>query len=205
MDFTFASDQMELRQKARAFAEKEIAPLAEELDAAMIITPAGWIGSRNPDSTRMLFPPLTGERRFVREPVHRAGGIFEDFNLCGRGLYHAGVGSNPIVLFGNEKQKTKYLPPLLDGSRMANFCLTERSSGSDVAGIQSTARLEGDSYVLNGREKVCLEAGTYRYFRGLRQNEPGGGGQGDLGVYRGPGAVQLRGKDRALDLRVQHR
>ncbi len=89
-----------------------------------------------------------------------------------------GLGSNPIVAFGNEKQKRKYLPPLLDGSRMANFCLTERSSGSDVAGIQSTARREGDSYLLNGRKCYVSKPGHTDVSVVFAKTDPAAGGKG---------------------------
>jgi acyl-CoA dehydrogenase len=89
-----------------------------------------------------------------------------------------GLGSNPIVRFGNEKQKAKYLPPLLDGSKMANFCLTEQSSGSDVAGIQATARREGDFYVLNGRKCYVSKPVHTDISTVFAKTNPGAGGKG---------------------------
>ena len=179
MDFTFASDQMELRQKARAFAEKEIAPLAEELDAAYDYHPGGMDRIKKSGFYAYVVPAPYGGKGvssvnlcIVREEFSKISTFADEVFIM------QGLGSNPIVLFGNEKQKTKYLPPLLDGSRMANFCLTERSSGSDVAGIQSTARLEGDSYVLNGRKRYVSKPGHTDISVVFAKTNPAAAGKG---------------------------
>jgi alkylation response protein AidB-like acyl-CoA dehydrogenase len=74
---------------------------------------------------------------------------------------HVGIGSLPIVLFGNEYQKNKYLPSLATGERLAAYCLTEPSSGSDALGAKTTAVLnqEGTHYVLNGTKQFITNAG----------------------------------------------
>ncbi len=68
---------------------------------------------------------------------------------------HVGIGSLPIVLFGNEDQKQKYLPALATGEKLAAYALTEPSSGSDALGAKTTARLNeaGTHYVLNGEKQ----------------------------------------------------
>jgi alkylation response protein AidB-like acyl-CoA dehydrogenase len=73
---------------------------------------------------------------------------------------HVGIGSLPIVLFGNESQKRKYLPELASGAKLAAYCLTEPSSGSDALGAKTTAVLTGDGkhYVLNGTKQFITNA-----------------------------------------------
>ncbi|HEY9577072.1 MAG TPA: acyl-CoA dehydrogenase family protein, partial [Pseudobacillus sp.] len=68
---------------------------------------------------------------------------------------HVGIGSLPIVLFGNEEQKRKYLPPLSTGEKIAAYALTEPGSGSDALGAKTTAKLNEASthYVLNGEKQ----------------------------------------------------
>ncbi|KAB7707021.1 acyl-CoA dehydrogenase [Bacillus aerolatus] len=68
---------------------------------------------------------------------------------------HVGIGSLPIVLFGNEEQKQKYLPQLSTGEKIAAYALTEPGSGSDALGAKATARLNkaGTHYVLNGEKQ----------------------------------------------------
>ncbi|MBW7462415.1 acyl-CoA dehydrogenase family protein, partial [Paenibacillus sepulcri] len=67
----------------------------------------------------------------------------------------------PIVYFGTAEQKKKYLPDLAAGTRIAAYCLTEPSSGSDALGAKTTARLSGDGthYVLNGTKQFITNAG----------------------------------------------
>ena len=74
---------------------------------------------------------------------------------------HVGIGSLPIVLFGNEDQKKKYLPALATGEKIAAYALTEPGSGSDALGAKTTAKLNeaGTHYVLNGEKQWITNAG----------------------------------------------
>ncbi len=74
---------------------------------------------------------------------------------------HVGIGSLPIVLFGNEDQKQKYLPALATGEKIAAYALTEPSSGSDALGAKTVAKLNaaGTHYVLNGEKQWITNAG----------------------------------------------
>ncbi|MBM7648589.1 alkylation response protein AidB-like acyl-CoA dehydrogenase [Bacillus ectoiniformans] len=74
---------------------------------------------------------------------------------------HVGIGSLPIVLFGNEEQKQKYLPTLATGEKIAAYALTEPGSGSDALGAKTTAKLNdaGTHYVLNGEKQWITNAG----------------------------------------------
>ncbi|RSK28471.1 acyl-CoA dehydrogenase [Bacillus sp. HMF5848] len=74
---------------------------------------------------------------------------------------HVGIGSLPIVLFGNEEQKQKYLPALSTGEKLAAYALTEPGSGSDALGAKTTAKLneEGTHYVLNGEKQWITNSG----------------------------------------------
>ena len=74
---------------------------------------------------------------------------------------HVGIGTLPIVYFGNDAQKRKYLPALATGEKMAAYCLTEPGSGSDALGAKTTAVLnaEGTHYILNGTKQFITNAG----------------------------------------------
>ncbi|GGE48347.1 acyl-CoA dehydrogenase [Pullulanibacillus camelliae] len=74
---------------------------------------------------------------------------------------HVGIGSLPIVLFGTEEQKQKYLPALAAGDKFAAYALTEPGSGSDALGAKTTARLnaEGSHYILNGEKQWITNSG----------------------------------------------
>jgi alkylation response protein AidB-like acyl-CoA dehydrogenase len=70
-----------------------------------------------------------------------------------------GLGTFPIILFGNDAQKQKYLPDIASGKKLAAFGLTEANAGSDAAGVQTTAVLDGDEYVLNGTKQWITNGG----------------------------------------------
>jgi alkylation response protein AidB-like acyl-CoA dehydrogenase len=91
----------------------------------------------------------------IGEKMSRAGG----FSLS-HGA-HVGIGSLPIVLFGNEEQKHKYLPLLATGEKLAAYALTEPGSGSDALSARATAKLnsEGTHFVLNGEKQWITNAG----------------------------------------------
>jgi alkylation response protein AidB-like acyl-CoA dehydrogenase len=74
---------------------------------------------------------------------------------------HVGIGSLPIVLFGNEDQKRRYLPALASGEKLAAYALTEPGSGSDALGARTAARLNaaGTHYILNGEKQWITNAG----------------------------------------------
>jgi alkylation response protein AidB-like acyl-CoA dehydrogenase len=91
----------------------------------------------------------------ISEKMARAGGFSITHGA------HVGIGSLPIVLFGNEEQKSKYLPLLATGEKLAAYALTEPGSGSDALGAKTTAKLnaEGTHYVLNGEKQWITNAG----------------------------------------------
>lgn len=74
---------------------------------------------------------------------------------------HVGIGTLPIVYFGTEQQKRKYLPELATGAKIAAYCLTEPASGSDALGARTTAKLteDGTHYILNGSKLYITNAG----------------------------------------------
>ena len=71
-----------------------------------------------------------------------------------------GLGAVPIVLFGSPAQQSAYLPRIADGSCISAFCLSESAAGSDVSALQTSARRDGDAYVLNGRKTWISNAGV---------------------------------------------
>ncbi|APH03771.1 acyl-CoA dehydrogenase family protein [Bacillus weihaiensis] len=91
----------------------------------------------------------------ITEKISRGGSFSLSFGA------HVGIGSLPIVLFGNEEQKQKYLPGLASGELLAAYALTEPNSGSDALGARATAKLnaEGTHYVLNGEKQWITNSG----------------------------------------------
>src|SRR6185437_8826376 len=73
---------------------------------------------------------------------------------------HTSVGTNPIMYFGNEEQKNRYLPKMASGEYLGAFCLTESSSGSDAGALRTRAVKDGDNYVLNGSKMFITNGGV---------------------------------------------
>jgi butyryl-CoA dehydrogenase len=161
MDFELSSEQQEIRERARAFADDEVAPIARAADE----------GGTFP----MHLIPRMAELGFLAGPIAREyGGAGMDqlsFALVSEELgradssvrgflsVHAGLVSLCISDWGTEAQKQHYLPKLASGEWIGCYCLTEPNSGSDAAAMETTAREDGDGWVLNG-EKIWITNGN---------------------------------------------
>jgi alkylation response protein AidB-like acyl-CoA dehydrogenase len=88
---------------------------------------------------------------------------------------HCSVGTEPILLFGTEEQKRRWLPSLASGKRLAAFALTEPDAGSDAAHLKMTARKRGSDYVLNGTKIFITNAGEADSYVVLASTGPVGG------------------------------
>jgi butyryl-CoA dehydrogenase len=88
------------------------------------------------------------------------------------------LGGYPILLFGNDRQKSAYLPDIASGKRLAAFGLTEANAGSDAAGIQTTAEEDGDSWVLNGTKQWITSGGEAEVYTIIAMTDPHKGARG---------------------------
>jgi len=83
-----------------------------------------------------------------------------------------GIGSQALVLFGTEEQKSKWLPGIASGDLIASFALTEPEAGSDAAGLTTKAILDGDHYVLNGTKRYITNANKADLFTVMARTDP---------------------------------
>ena len=83
---------------------------------------------------------------------------------------HTSVGTNPILYFGNEEQKQKYVPKLAAGEYLGAFCLTEPSAGSDAGRLKSKAVKKDDHYIINGSKVFITNGGEAMFIYRLRIN-----------------------------------
>jgi acyl-CoA dehydrogenase len=152
MDFTFTEEQGMLRSTIKKFVDKEVRPLAEQIDREAEIpkelikkiAKQGFLG--------ICFPEEYGGAG-VGEIGYCI--MLEEFSrACASTTVfigaHVSIGTMAIYLDGTEEQKKKYLPALCSGEKIAAFALTEPEAGSDAANLQTTAELDGDHYVING-------------------------------------------------------
>jgi len=89
-----------------------------------------------------------------------------------------GIGSQGIVIDGTEEQKQKYLPKVASGEYVTSFALTEPDAGSDAGGLRTTARLEGNQYILNGTKRYITNAADASIFTVMARTDPEGGTRG---------------------------
>jgi len=160
ISFALSDEQRELRRLAREFAEKEIRPKAAEYDVDQthptdIVAKSHEVGLMNPH-----LPEAYGG---LGLPGFDGMLIGEELAWGCSGIATAIVantlGSAPVVLAGDEDQKRRWLPPLVEEPIICSFGLTEPNAGSDVSGIQTTAVRHGDEYVINGSKMFITNAG----------------------------------------------
>jgi acyl-CoA dehydrogenase len=160
MDIRFTEEHDMMRKMVRDFAEKEIAPWVDRMEQG--------------EFPRELIAKM-GDLGLMGIPVpEEYGGAGMDFmsyiiaiNEISRvsaavGVIlsvHTSVGTNPILYFGTEEQKKKYVPGMASGQLLGAFCLTEPSAGSDAGALKSKAVLKGDHYVLNGSKVFITNGG----------------------------------------------
>ena len=157
MDFTLTDEHQMVRKMVREFAEKDIAPKIKELDRKQeydrsILTKMGQQGILG-----ICFPVKYGGAGMDYISLAIACEELERIDTSARVAMSVHVGLNSMTLFqwATEEQKQKYLVPQATGEKLATYALTEPNAGSDAVGIQTTARKEGDHYVLNG-EKMWI-------------------------------------------------
>ena len=161
MDFNLNKTQELFRQMIREFAEKEVKPLAAEIDEQ----------ERFPQETVEKMAKLGIFGIPVPKQYGGAGGdnlmysiAVEELSRCcaTTGVVvsaHTSLCMSPILQFGTEEQKMKYVPKLASGEWIGAFGLTEPNAGTDAAGQQTTAVLDGEEWVINGNKIFITNAG----------------------------------------------
>ncbi len=162
MDFEFSQEQKILKKMVRDFAEKEIKPHVMEWDEGQIFPKELFHKMGELGFLGVVIPEEYGgagygyvEYAIIIEELSRIDGSI------GLGVAaHNSLCTSHIYMFGNEEQKQKFLVPLAKGEAIGAWGLTEPGSGSDAGALKSTARKEGDYYILNGT-KQFITHGTY--------------------------------------------
>jgi len=156
-------EQKMFRDMTNDFLEKEVNPLRAKIDKQL----------ENPELIPNLMDRAAELGLLSASLPEEYGGMAVDFNTetvlseeLGKSqsfsvalAAHTGIGTLPILYYGTEEQKKKYLPGLGDGSIKASYCLTEPDSGSDALSAKTKAVLDGDEWVLNGVKMWITNAG----------------------------------------------
>ncbi|MDD5560528.1 MAG: acyl-CoA dehydrogenase family protein [Candidatus Omnitrophica bacterium] len=160
MDYLLTDEQKMIKDLAHKIAEDKIRPVAAKYD----------ISEEYPWDVLKVMAESDMFGLFI--PEEYGGFATSVFNLClateefsracgGIAVCYAAsaLGTFPIVLFGDDEQKKKYLPDLAKGKKVAAFAITEPEAGSDASGIKTTAKKEGDYYILNGLKHFITNGG----------------------------------------------
>jgi len=153
----FTDEHKMIAKTTEDFAVKEVVPLIDNLEnhefehSVDLLRKAGELGLLSADIPAE-YGGLELDRissSLITEKISRAGGFSITHGA------HVGIGTLPIVFFGNEEQKKQYLPTLATGEKLAAYALTEPGSGSDALGASTTAVLNdaGTHYILNGEKQ----------------------------------------------------
>ncbi|MGB2798654.1 MAG: acyl-CoA dehydrogenase family protein [Dehalococcoidia bacterium] len=176
----FLTEQQELiRSLARRVAEERILPVRAELDEKEEFPWAIIKDLADADLFRIFIPEEydgLGERVFtlclaVEELSRACGGVAVTYAADA-------LGATPILLYGNEEQKRKYLPDIASGARLTAFGLTEPTAGSDAGGIRTTAIHDGDDYILNGTKQFITNGGEAEIYTVIALTDPSRGSRG---------------------------
>jgi len=161
MDFNLTKEQEMVRKLMRDFAEKEVKPLAAEVDELERFPRETVDKMKKNGMMGIPFPKQYGGAG--GDNIAYAIAVEELSKACGTtGVIlsaHTSLGANPIYQFGNEEQKQKYLIPLAKGELLGAFGLTEPNAGTDAGNQQTTAIRDGDNYILNGTKVFITNGG----------------------------------------------
>jgi len=160
MEYGFTEEQKEIIELTRKIAKERIIPVRAELDETEtfpweimhILADAGLFGIYIPEQYGGLGFGNYENCLAVEELSRYCIGVSVTFAASGLGCY-------PILLYGNEEQKNKYLPQIASGKKLAAFGITESSAGSDAGAIRMTATKDGKEYVLNGVKQWITNGG----------------------------------------------
>jgi alkylation response protein AidB-like acyl-CoA dehydrogenase len=180
MNLHFTEEQEMMRKMVKEFAQSEIAPFVERMEQGEFpreilkkMAELGLMGITIPEEYGGAGMDFTSYIIAIHEISKVSATVGVILSV------HTSVGTNPILYFGTEEQKKKYIPKLASGEYLGAFCLTEPSAGSDAKSLKTKAVRQGDYYILNG-SKVFItnggEADTYIVFARTNPEEEGSRG-----------------------------
>ncbi|OOE14764.1 acyl-CoA dehydrogenase [Fictibacillus arsenicus] len=180
MNLVFTEEQKMMQKMVRDFAQKEIAPAIEHMEETeefprhliKKMAELGLMGIPIPEEYNGAGMDFTSYIIAINELSKVSATIGVILSV------HTSVGTNPILYFGNEEQKKKYIPKLASGEYLGAFGLTEPSSGSDAASLKTRAVKKGDHYILNGSKIFITNAGEADVYIVFASTEPDKGSYG---------------------------
>ena len=153
IDFTFTEEQEMFRKAAQEFAETQVAPKVPEMEETGKVSEELVKAMAEAEMMALTIPEEYGgldlgytARLIALEEISKVS------VAAGMMLQVFALGIEPILKFGSDEQKKKYLPALATGERLASTAVTETTGGSDPTGIRSTYKKDGEDYIVTGRK-----------------------------------------------------
>lgn len=180
MELRFTEEQEMIRDMVRDFAKTEIEPFIERMEEEgqfpreilKKMGELGLMGTTAPES-------LGGSEMDFTSYIIAINELSKVSAVIGVILsVHTSVGTNPILYFGNEAQKQKYVPKLASGEYLGAFCLTEPNAGSDAGSLKTRAVKDGDNYVINGSKVFITNGGEAEVYIVFASTDPSQGSRG---------------------------
>jgi acyl-CoA dehydrogenase len=179
MNLHFTEEQLMMRKMVREFAKSEVEPFVEEMEKGvfprLILQKMGALGlmgipiSEEYEGAGMDFTSYIIAIHEISKVSATLGVILS---------VHTSVGTYPILTFGTEQQKKKYVTKLAKGEHLGAFCLTEPSSGSDASSMKTRAEKKDDHYLLNGSKIFITNGGEADTYIVFARTASGSGSQG---------------------------
>ncbi|HTR44501.1 MAG TPA: acyl-CoA dehydrogenase family protein [Thermodesulfovibrionales bacterium] len=205
MDYFLTEEQIMIRDLARQIAEEKVVPVREELDEKeefpweimKVLAQSDLFGLFIPEEYGGLGKGCLELCIAVEELSKACVGVSTSYAANALGTF-------PILLFGSEEQKKRYLPDIAAGKRLVAFGLTEANAGSDAAGIQTTAKLEGAEYVLNGTKQWITNGGEAEIYTIIAMTDKAKGPRGASAfiVEKGTPGFTFGKKERKMGIRA---
>ncbi len=203
--YPFTEMQRHIIDLCREIAKEKILPARAELDEKeefpweiiKVLADAGLFGIYIPEQYGGLGGGNLDNCLAVEELSKVCIGVSVSFAASGLGCY-------PILLFGNEEQKQKYLPLIASGKKLAAFGITEPEAGSDASSIRTTARRDGDYYILNGTKQWITNGGEAEIYSIIAKTDKERGARGASAfiVEKGTPGFEFGKKEKKLGIRA---
>ena len=204
MDFEWTSEQEEIHKLVRTFAREVIVPRAAEIDETDTfprdivrkMADLGLMGLPIPEEWGGVGADFMSYVRAIEEISYASAAVGVILAV------HTSVGTFPILYFGSEEQKQKFLPKLASGEWLAAFALTEPNAGSDASSIRTRAVRDGEDYVLNGSKVFITNGGEADVYCVFAVTHPGRGSRGITAflVERDTPGFRIGKKERKMGL-----
>jgi butyryl-CoA dehydrogenase len=205
MDYFLDEEQMMIKELAAQIADEKVVPVRAELDEKeefpweimKILAQSDMFGLFIPEEYGGLGKASLELALAVEELSRACLGVSTTYAANALGTY-------PILLFGSDEQKKKFLPDIATGKRLVAFGLTEANAGSDAAGIQTTATLDGDEYVINGTKQWITNGGAAEIYTiiAITDRAKGPRGASAFVVEKGTPGFSFGKKEKKMGIRA---